>query len=89
LAKGKTKELDPSVNVLCLYVNGLDGVLKKAKPLRLLSSHFDCLVRTWLAHHHEEALLAARCNILFLPPAQEYFSQVIRASLLCMFTFSA
>jgi hypothetical protein len=53
LLKGKTKQLGPGVNVLCLYVNGLDGVLKKAKPLRLLSSHLDCLVRTWLAHHHE------------------------------------
>lgn len=45
-------------NVMC--------VLKKDEPLRLLSSHLDCLVRTWLAHHHEYALLAARCSILCL-----------------------
>ena len=37
-------------------------------PWRWLSSHFDCLVRMWLAHHHEYALLAARCSILSLPP---------------------
>jgi len=53
LKKKETKQLDPGANALCLYVNGLDGVLKEAKPLRLLSSHLDCLVRTWLAHHHE------------------------------------
>uniref|UniRef100_A0A0E0H8R1 Uncharacterized protein n=1 Tax=Oryza nivara TaxID=4536 RepID=A0A0E0H8R1_ORYNI len=37
------------------------------KPWRLLSSHLDCLVRMWLAHHHEYALLAARCSILPCP----------------------
>ncbi|TVU18132.1 hypothetical protein EJB05_34206, partial [Eragrostis curvula] len=52
----------------------LDCVLKKAKPLRLLSSHLDCLVRTWLAHHHEYALLAARCSILSRPR----FSRVLQ-----------
>lgn len=34
------------------------------KPWRLLSSHLDCLVRMWLAHHHEYALFAALCNII-------------------------
>lgn len=36
---------------------------KKKAPWRFCSSHFDCLVRIWLAHHHEYALLAALCNI--------------------------
>ena len=51
-----------------------ESVIQKMKtphrwlPWRWLSSHFDCLVRMWLAHHHEYALLAARCSILSLPP---------------------
>lgn len=32
-------------------------------PWRFCSSHFDCFVLMWLAHHHEYALLAALCNI--------------------------
>lgn len=32
-------------------------------PRRFSSSHLDCFVLMWLAHHHEYALLAALCNI--------------------------
>ena len=75
--------LDPGVMAESTWMR---CVLKKDEPLRLLSSHLDCLVRTWLAHHHEYALLAARCSILFfLPPsAQEFLSRVTQAPLLCI-----
>ena len=38
---------------------------RKLVPWRLCSSHLDCLVRMWLAHHQEYALLAALCNISY------------------------
>ena len=40
---------------------------RKNVPCRLCSSHLHCLVRMWLAHHHEQALLAALCNIVARP----------------------
>lgn len=45
-------------------MNGAVAGSSEKVPARLCSSHLDCLVRMWLAHHHEHALLAALCSIL-------------------------
>lgn len=37
---------------------------QKYPPWRFSSSHFECFVLMWLAHHHEYALLAALCSIV-------------------------
>lgn len=39
------------------------GQMRKNVPWRFCSSHFDCFVLMWLAHHHEYALVAALCSI--------------------------
>lgn len=51
----KTRTLKQKQKKLYIYI---------CIPIMLCSSHFDCLVRMWLAHHQEQALLAALCNIL-------------------------
>ena len=48
-----------------------DRKIWKYIPWRFCSSHFDCFVLTWLAHHHEYALLAALCNISLYYPKEK------------------
>ena len=53
-----------------IFVKKENKKWEKSWPWRLWSSHFDCLVLIWLAHHHEYALLAALCNIF--PPSSSF-----------------